>query len=71
VPDIRTCNEEIKENSAKLYKLIRQHNSIIAALEDYDIHMHYSYTRPKQILHYLRISVALQPLWTVAAFSDS
>jgi hypothetical protein len=48
----RTLNEEIKRASALLYHRIRQHdNPIIAALRNYDIHMHYSYIGQKQILH--------------------
>jgi hypothetical protein len=49
---VRSLNEDIKRASAKLYQRIRQHDeSLVAALGNYDIHMYYPYTRPKQILH--------------------
>jgi hypothetical protein len=44
-------NDVIKRGTAKLYQRIRQHNPIIAPLGNYDIHMHYLYTRSKHILH--------------------
>jgi hypothetical protein len=45
-------DETIKEHLQSLYQLIRRHdNLIIAALGNDDIRMHFSYTRPKQILH--------------------
>jgi hypothetical protein len=50
--DVSTLIEEIKRESAKLHERIRQHdNPIIAALGNYHIYIHYTYTRPKQILH--------------------
>jgi hypothetical protein len=48
---VDTLIEEIKAAFSKLYERIRHHdNPIIAALGNYDIYMHYAYTRPKQIL---------------------
>jgi hypothetical protein len=50
--DGRTLTEEIESASTKLYQRIKQHdNPIIAALGNYNIHMHYSYTKPKQTIH--------------------
>jgi hypothetical protein len=47
---VRILTEEIKGACAELYQRIRQHeNPTMAALENYDNHMHYSYTRLKQI----------------------
>jgi hypothetical protein len=41
--------KEILRASGKLYQRIGQHeNPIIAALGRYDIHTHYSCTKPKQ-----------------------
>jgi Icc-related predicted phosphoesterase len=49
---VRNLNEEIIRASAKLYERFRYHdNPVIATLGDYDIHMHYSYIRPKQVFY--------------------
>jgi hypothetical protein len=48
---VTTLNEEIKRACAKLNQRFRQLDNPIIAAGNCNIHMHYFYTRPRQVLH--------------------